>query len=961
MLKLLGAILLLSAALVTSNPTKRARRSIDLKDALSHMNDFYLPRAVIPNSYRLKLIPNVDEGQFKGHVWINVTCMEATDTIVLHAHEDLNISQSTISVKQISADGEARVSEAVMKIKNTSPSIRELSVSGTKKEIAKQWYIIMLAESLKKNTMYEVQLNFLGQLNDEHNEGFFRGYYVDSKTQQKKWYAGTQMRSTNARRVFPCFDEPALKATFDISVGAKRKYHVWSNMPIKDTEEMPEDTAWLWHHFQTTPVMSTFSAGVFVSDFHYATFTGDSFQEGYLRVSARPEFLGQLEASEKVLSESLTFMQNILDVPYPLMKLDLVAIPDNQTYFPDDLWGLLIYKESDLTGEGSLWYIARDVAAQWIGHLTTTYWWSDSLINVAITEYLAQEFVKQRLNTYSPLEHALLYAFSKPEPYSNKAVQRESSDVSRVCWLLKMLNFTLSDETFKRGMHRFLDDRKYKTFHYEDLWDSLTIQGRNDETLPEDIRVSDIAKSWISKERYPFITVTRDYEKNTAQVKQQIFLRERPHDISGRDMVWYIPLMYITPDNLNASVPRPKAWMKNQKEVTVQNLPDKDQFVIFNPEETENYSKKYAPFFNLSHPKTGMFLVNYDEKNWELITQYLKDSLQGKKPNVPAATRGKVLHDAWNLAFGGELSFATALNVSEFLKYETDDYAWDRMLTMFDHVGRYMDGISVGKKFKDFMIQLMNEAIINLDKSKPSEALLITKLQHQSESINPPIYNEQEQALYKDWIETQDPHKICDYTSGPPKGMAPICQAFKQGTMEEYEAGLQHTINMMKKVPGGECQIVVKYLIGCPRQPEKIERLLNAIFIEGNPAFTDRSIEITIIQSTSNYVGWFTLFRFLENNWDIVKSRLENKPDLWTAMVWDSVIRLITREDYDMALELYTAHKGQFGVAEPTIENALKKIKAESEWTEVVLPIMEQWLDKHLGYHEKSDETTEKQ
>nr|CAD7255955.1 unnamed protein product [Timema shepardi] len=399
MLKLLGATLLLSAALVTSNPTKIARRSIDLKDALSHMNDFYLPRAVIPNSYRLKLIPNVDEGQFKGHVWINVTCMEATDTIVLHAHEDLNISQSTISVKQISADGEARVSEAVMKIKNTSPSIRELSVSGTKKDIAKQWYIIMLAESLKKNTMYEVQLNFLGQLNDERNEGFFRGYYVDSKTQQKKWYAGTQMRSTNARRVFPCFDEPALKATFDISVGAKRKYHVWSNMPIKDTEEMPEDTAWLWHHFQTTPVMSTFSAGVFVSDFHYATFTGDSFQEGYLRVSARPEFLGQLEAAEKVLSESLTFMQNILDVPYPLMKLDLVAIPDNQTCFPDDLWGLLIYKESDLTGEGSLWYIARDVAAQWIGHLTTTYWWSDSLINVAITEYLAQQFVKQLKKT----------------------------------------------------------------------------------------------------------------------------------------------------------------------------------------------------------------------------------------------------------------------------------------------------------------------------------------------------------------------------------------------------------------------------------------------------------------------------------------------------------------------------------------------------------------------------------
>ncbi|CAG2067155.1 unnamed protein product [Timema podura] len=155
-----------------------------------------------------------------------------------------------------------------------------------------------------------------------------------------------------------------------------------------------------------------------------------------------------------------------------------------------------------------------------------------------------------------------------------------------------------------------------------------------------------------------------------------------------------------------------------------------------------------------------MFLVNYDEKNWELITQYLKDSLQGKKPTVPALTRGKVLHDAWNLAFGGELSFATALNVSEFLKYETDDVVWNHMYTMYDHVGRYLDGTSVGKKFKDFMIQLMNEAIINLDKSKPSEELLITKLQRRREHIEPPIYNEQEQALYKEWTETQDPHKM---------------------------------------------------------------------------------------------------------------------------------------------------------------------------------------------------------
>lgn len=157
-------------------------------------------------------------------------------------------------------------------------------------------------------------------------------------------------------------------------------------------------------------------------------------------------------------------------------------------------------------------------------------------------------------------------------------------------------------------------------FMSEDVWTFLTEQAREDNKLPEDVTVSEIAGSWITKDRLPVVTVERDYVAKTAVVSQRVYLRERPHDVPEQDkMLWWIPLILITQDDLNFKNFKPNQWMKKTRDIILTNLPSEDKFVIVNPEEI------------------GPFPVNYDSRNWNLLALFLQ-STEGRK-QIPTYTR----------------------------------------------------------------------------------------------------------------------------------------------------------------------------------------------------------------------------------------------------------------------------------------------------------------------------------
>lgn len=148
----------------------------------------------------------------------------------------------------------------------------------------------------------------------------------------------------------------------------------------------------------------------------------------------------------------------------------------------------------------------------------------------------------------------------------------------------------------------------------------MTQQAHADKSLPDDVTVNEIASSWITKDRLPVVSVERDYSAKTAVVSQRVYLRERPHDVPEQDkMLWWIPLILITQDNLNFNNFKPYLWMKKTRDIILTNLPAEDKFVIVNPEEI------------------GPFPVNYDTQNWNLLASYLQTE-EGRK-QIPTYTR----------------------------------------------------------------------------------------------------------------------------------------------------------------------------------------------------------------------------------------------------------------------------------------------------------------------------------
>jgi aminopeptidase N len=341
--------------------------------------------------------------------------------------------------------------------------------------------------------------------------------------------------------------------------------------------------------------------------------------------------------------------------------------------------------------QNSYYLIAQELIYQWLGAWATPYWWSDSHINKAIAGFLSAQTAME-LDNGAEFEgkwpmtilYSIYYEFSKRYPHSRITGMKQETICSKTELVLRMLNFTLGADTFKKGLQKFFIDREYKTFFADDIWEALTKQAHLDNKLCNNATVGAIATSWITKDRIPTVTVTRNYEKNTATLSQKVYLRERPHDVPHQDkMLWWIPVIMVTQDNLDFVNTTPKKWMKKVREIELASMPSADKFIIVNPEEI------------------GPFPVNYDEKNWNLLADYLQTD-EGRKA-IPVYTRAKLLHDAWNLAYAGQLSFATAFNMTLFMKTERDHLVWNPVFTMIDHIGRHIDMSGVHKKFETYV------------------------------------------------------------------------------------------------------------------------------------------------------------------------------------------------------------------------------------------------------------------
>uniref|UniRef100_A0AAY4EEL8 Aminopeptidase n=1 Tax=Denticeps clupeoides TaxID=299321 RepID=A0AAY4EEL8_9TELE len=337
-------------------------------------DDHRLPPSLVPDSYHVTLWPRLHpDGHgmfiFTGTSRVRFNCSRDTNLILLHSDKLTLTSKDGHLVKLTAVSG-------------STPVIRKSWLHPTN-----QYLVVQLNGVLRAGEAYDLYTEFEGQLADDL-EGFYRSMYNEDGVE--KILATSQMHPTHARKTFPCFDEPAMKAVFHITLVHERGTVALSNAfsycpEVVDT--VIDGSLVTRTTFEPTKRMSTYLLALVVSDYSNVI---------WARKKAIDADQGELALN--LTGSVLNFLETYYDIPYPLSKSDHIALPD--FYFGAmENWGLVTYKEANLLydvtissngdRETTASIIAHEMAHMWFGNLVTLKWWNEVWLNEGFATYVS--------------------------------------------------------------------------------------------------------------------------------------------------------------------------------------------------------------------------------------------------------------------------------------------------------------------------------------------------------------------------------------------------------------------------------------------------------------------------------------------------------------------------------------------------------------------------------------------
>ncbi|NXE69940.1 AMPN Aminopeptidase, partial [Calcarius ornatus] len=631
-------------------------------------NQWRLPTTLKPEFYEVSLQPFLKPDAnnmyiFKGNSSVVFLCEEATDLILIHS-KNLNYTMHGSFHATLQAeDG------------GSAPAI-----SRTWLETPRQYLVVQLKAPLQKGQRYRLSSNFTGELADDL-AGFYRSEYTDDAG-NKQVVATTQMQAADARKAFPCFDEPAMKANFSVTLIHPSDYGAISNMPAKNTTRQVEIDGEIWNvtEFDTTPRMSTYLLAFIVSQFtHVETILNDTL----IRIWGRPEAIaeGQGAYALNVTGPILKFFERHYDTRYPLPKSDQVGLPDFNAGAMEN-WGLVTYRENSLlfdaqyssigNKERVVTVIAHELAHQWFGNLVTLRWWNDLWLNegfASYVEYLGADSAEEDWNIKDLMVlnelHAVMatdaLASSHPLSFREDEIKTpaqisevfDSISYSKGASVLRMLSSFLSEEIFKEGLQSYLHKFSYSNTIYADLWVHLQqAVDRNKVPLPDNI--SNIMDRWTLQMGFPVVTV----DTRSGTVRQAHFLLDPTSSVdrpSVFNYTWIVPITWMTGSGYGHDT----YWLTK---VTATN---------------NNFRVNSPNWLLLNLNVTGYFRVNYNQENWNQLVQQLDTD----QTVFPVINRAQIIDDAFNLARAKYVDVTLALSTTRFLHQETEYMPWQAALT----------------------------------------------------------------------------------------------------------------------------------------------------------------------------------------------------------------------------------------------------------------------------------------
>lgn len=540
-----------------------------------------LPKTVIPEHYNLQLKPDLKTFIFEGHETVKIEVNQVTDKIVLNSL-DLNIK----SVNFTPSNG------ITIKPVDTSISVEDETLTLT------------FGEPIPAGKGM-LEFHFTGELNDKM-KGFYRSKYVSPDGEER--YAGvTQFEATDARRCFPCWDEPAIKATFDITLIVPETKVALSNMPAV-SEKVDAESGLRTVKFDTTPIMSTYLVAVVVGEYDYVE---DKSHDGvlvrvYTPVGKREQGRFALFVATKVLP----YYKDYFQIAYPLPKIDLIAIADFSAGAMEN-WGLVTYRETCLlvdpentSAVRKQWIalvVGHELAHQWFGNLVTMEWWTHLWLNEGYasfveflcvahlfpeydiwTQFVTDTYVRALeldcLKNSHPIEVPVGHPSEIDEIFDDISYNKGAS-------VIRMLHKYIGDEDFRKGMNLYLIRHQYKNTFTEDLWSALEEASNKP--------VGDVMSTWTKQMGFPVVKVLNEQIGNDRKltIMQEKFCADGTSNSNG--CLWMIPVMFSTSKSPEEVVHN-TVLQTSSSEVILKNV-SANEWVKVNPGTVGYYRTQYPP------------------------------------------------------------------------------------------------------------------------------------------------------------------------------------------------------------------------------------------------------------------------------------------------------------------------------------------------------------------------------
>ena len=858
-----------------------------------------LPETTRPSKYRITLQPDLHNFTFKGEQSVELQILKPTSTIVLNSME-LEISSASLH-----ASGTTLPSRSI--------TLDEVAQTAT----------LDFGETVQPGDA-RLEMTFTGILNDKLL-GFYRSEYI-SQNGETRYLATTQFEPTDARRAFPCWDEPAKKATFQVTLVFSDEFQAVSNTPVV-AESAPgagPGPGLKSVQFAETPIMSTYLLAFIVGNLVSVEARADSGTTVGVWTTPGKESQAAfaLETSVKLLG----YFNEYFGIPYPLAKLDHIAIPDFAAGAMEN-WGIVTYRETALlvdpenssagTRQRVAEVIAHEMAHMWFGDLVTMAWWDDLWLNESFASWMGNmavdwlfpewemwtQFVNMDTNRALSLD-GLKNSHPIEQEVKNPAEVSQLFDAisySKGASVIRMLETFLGAETFRKGLNRYLLGHMYANARTQDLWSALEAESGQPVTA--------IMDSWVKQMGYPVLQVETDRSEGRTRlsVTQERFVYDRllgesePDPNPGNE-VWRVPLI-ASQDGQESAV-----TVMEGRHVQIDVPGTGNGWIKLNPQQT------------------GFYRVNYSSEDWQRLVPAIS-SLE-----LTATDRLGIQNDAYALSRAGLLPVTQFLSLAQAYQSENDASVWGDLASNLRDIDQLLANEPVHPAYQKFARDIFGPAARKAGwEPKAGEghldALLRSTVLSQAGSYNDPELMGQAAERFQKYLHDRE-------TLLPDLRGVVFALAAQAGGKDTYD----QIWDLQGETDLAEEKIRLLMSLARFQQPE----LLNATLEDSLSSKVRSQDSITLVAGVAaNPKGRELAWEFVKSNWGEFDRRYGGGGF--------GLMRLVsicgnfnTKEKADEVDSFFAEHPAP--AAERTIRQALERVRLNIKWLELNRQELTTWF-----------------